>query len=129
MRIYIYFTYTYTSKDPYISDILLHEIVNRMGSLTDGSESYIDAPLPVKEIPSQLALMARATKDLEAEQLDYDSLLHDEGTNSHPSIRDREYLQHSSLWGHQFVTGASGDFGQKHLFKLQGKTDTSLPGW
>lgn len=99
-----------------------------MGSLTDGSESYIDAPLAVKEIPSQLALMARAAKDLESEQLDYDSLLHGESTNSHPSIRDQEYLQHSSLWGHQFVPGGSGEVGGQHLFKLQGKTDTSLPG-
>lgn len=115
------------SKDPYISDILLHEIVNRMGGLTDGSESYIDA-LPVREIPSQLAMMARATKNSESEQLDYDSLLHGESANSHPSLRDQEYLQHSSLWGHQFVTGGSGEVGQQHLFKLQGKTDTSLPG-
>lgn len=97
-----------------------------MGSLTDGSESYIDAH--VKEISPQLALMARVTKDLESEQLDYDSLLHGEILNSHPSIRDQEYMQHSSLWGHQFVTGGSGEVIQQHLFKLQGKTDTSLPG-
>ncbi len=25
--------------------------------------------------------------------------------NMVPSLRDNEYLQHSSLWGHQFVTG------------------------
>lgn len=97
-----------------------------MGSLTDASESYIDA-LPVREIPN-MALMARTTKDLESEQLDYDSLLHGDNANSHPSIRDQEYLQHSSLWGHQFENGGSEETGQQHLFKFQGKTDTSLPG-
>lgn len=107
--------------------MLLHEIVNRMGGLSDAPDPYMDS-LPVKEMPSQLALMARATKDLEAEQLDYDSLLNGDNTNSHPSIRDQEYLQHSSLWGHQYVTGGTGETGQHH-FKLQAKTDATLPAY
>lgn len=114
-------------QDPYISDLLLHEIVDRMGKdLADVADSYIE-PMPsaVKEMPSRLALMARATKDLEAEQLDYDSLLNG---NPHPSLRDQEYLQHSSLWGHQYVTGGTGEIGQHH-FKLQPKTDASLPAY
>jgi len=114
-------------KDPYISDLLLHEIVNRMGkSLGDASESYIE-PMPVKEMPSRLSLMARATKDLEAEQLDYDSILNGERTG-HPSMRDQEYLEHSSLFGHQYVTGGAGEVGQ-HYFKLKPKTDASLPAY
>lgn len=82
-------------QDPYISDILLHEIVNRMGkSLGDFGDSYIEP----KEMPTRLSLMARATKDLEAEQLDYDSILNGE-RSAHPSMRDQEYLERSSLFG------------------------------
>ncbi|KAJ8875410.1 hypothetical protein PR048_023305 [Dryococelus australis] len=53
----------------------------------------------------------RTIKDLEAEErqqqfpLDYDHIL-DVG-NPSPSIRDQEYLQHSSLWGHQYMTAES----------------------
>lgn len=66
-------------------------------SLGDVGDSYIE-PMPVKEMPSRLSLMARATKDLEAEQLDYDSIVNGERTG-HPSMRDQEYLEHSSLFG------------------------------
>lgn len=76
----------------------MHEIVNRMGkSIGDVGDSYME-PMAVKEMPSRLSLMARATKDLEAEQLDYDSILNGERTG-HPSMRDQEYLEHSSLFG------------------------------
>lgn len=64
--------------------------------LDNVGDSYID-PMP-KDIPSRLSLMARATKDLEAEQLDYDSILNGE-RSAHPSMRDQEYLEHSSLFG------------------------------
>lgn len=79
-----------------MSDVLLREIVDRMGKdLVDvASDSYID-PMSLNEMPSRLELMSRASKDLEAEQMDYDSLL--EGNNPSPSLRDQEYLQHSSL--------------------------------
>jgi hypothetical protein len=52
----------------------------------DAASSYLDFP------PNgHLALMARANKDLENEQLDYDSLI---DGNPNPSLRDQEYLQH-----------------------------------
>lgn len=102
----------------------MHEIVSRMGkNLADVADPYAIEPMP-----SRLALMARATKDLEAEQLDYDSLLNGDNTNSHPSLRDQEYLQHSSLWGHQYVTGGTDEIGQHH-FKYQPKTDATLPAY
>lgn len=95
-------TIDFPIQDPYISDLLLHEIVNRMGKgFGDVGDSYIE-PMPVKEMPSRLSLMARATKDLEAEQLDYDSILNGERTG-HPSMRDQEYLEHSSLFGKFFL--------------------------
>lgn len=46
---------------------------------------------------------------------------------SHPSIRDQELLQHSSLWGHQFVSGGGGELPNRipPLFK----TDANLPAY
>lgn len=52
-----------------------------------------------------------------------------------PSIRDQEYLEHSSLWGHQYVQGGAGE-GKQHL-KPDGsvkngqtvKTDAVLPAY
>lgn len=107
-----------------MSAILLDELVERMGKDLVDPEPYIE-PLPEK-VPSRLALMARASKDLENERLDYDTLLND--ANPNPSLRDQEYLQHSSLWGHHYVTGGTGEIGAHH-FKLQPKTDATLPAY
>ncbi|XP_059613503.1 neuroendocrine protein 7B2 [Phlebotomus argentipes] len=108
-------------KEHFFSDALLRELVDRMGKdLADAADSYID-PLPVND---QLALMARASKDLEAEQMDYDALL--EG-NPSPSLRDQEYLQHSTLWGHQYMSGGAGE--GPHRVKPQVKTDATLPAY
>lgn len=52
----------------------------------NGPSSYLDFPTG-----DRMALMARANKDLENEQLDYESLL---DGNPNPSLRDQEYLQH-----------------------------------
>lgn len=109
-------------KDQLLSDVLLREIVDRMGKdIAEAADSYID---PMDEFPGRLAMMARASKDLESEQLDYDALL--EG-NPNPSQRDQEYLQHSSLWGHQYVSGGAGEGPQRP--KPQVKTDASLPAY
>lgn len=49
----------------------------------------------------------RVTKDYEEDQQrlpsDYEALLDPQEA----MIRDQEYLQHSSLWGHQYVAGKS----------------------
>jgi len=54
-------------------------------------------------------MSGRNVKDLETEEqqfpMDYDPL--GDAGNPNPSIRDQEYLQHSSLWGHQYMTGGS----------------------
>lgn len=113
-------------NEPYLSDVLLREIVDRMGKdLVDvaSDDLYIDPS--INDMPSRLELMSRASKDLEAEQMDYDSLL--EGNNPSPSLRDQEYLQHSSLWGHQYVSGGGGE-GPRHI-SPQIKTDATLPAY
>jgi len=114
------------AKDPYISELLLHEIVDRMGKdLVDSSDSYIDPVSQMDEMPSRFSLMARATKDLDAEQMDYDALL---SRNPSPSLRDQEYLHHSTLWGHHYVTGGSGKTGAS-FFAAQVKGDATLPAY
>lgn len=52
-----------------------------------------------------------------------------------PSIRDQEYLQHSSLWGHQYVAGGAGEGYQRLKPDGSGKnvqvvkTDAVLPAY
>lgn len=74
-------------------------------------------------------------RELEEEQLypvDYDAL---GDANIHPSLRDQEFLQHSSLWGSQFVSGGAGE-GEQRLKpegsvnnKQEIKTDATLPAY
>lgn len=115
-------------KEPsYISDSLLRDLfADVLGK--DGideniaSDEYLDdeaAAMPMSN--ARLALMARATKA----QNDYDSIM--ERTNPHPSLRDSEYMQHSSLWGHQFMSGGGGE--GPHVVKPQVKTDATLPAY
>ncbi|XP_055376605.1 neuroendocrine protein 7B2 [Condylostylus longicornis] len=120
-----------TAKDHYLSDMLIRQIVDRMGKdLLDSDEMYVDQLSSTGQLPpsSNLALMSRASKDqLENEQLDYDALLESAVGNPNPSLRDQEYLQHSSLWGHQYVSGGAGE--GPHRLKPQIKTDASLPAY
>lgn len=105
-------------------NMILHDFVDRMGKeFMDLDAAYIE-PLPSLNEVSKL--IARANKDLEAEQLDYDSLLN--VGNSNPSIRDQEYPRHSTLWGHQFITGGGAEV-EPHNFKTQSKTDATLPAY
>lgn len=100
----------------------MRDFVDRMNrDLADPADTYID-PLGLSE--GSLDLMARASKDMEGEQIDYDSIL--EG-DPNPSLRDQEYLQHSSLWGHQYVSGGAGE--GPHRTKPQVKSDASLPAY
>ncbi|XP_075974034.1 secretogranin_V domain-containing protein 7B2 isoform X2 [Anticarsia gemmatalis] len=116
-------------KDHILTEALLREVVERMGKeFNDAASSYLEFPSNERH----LALMARANKDLENEQLDYDSLI---DGNPNPSLRDQEYLQHSSLWGHQYVTGGAGE-GQQRLQpsgvmpnRQMVKTDAVLPAY
>lgn len=55
--------------------------------------------------------------------------------NIHPSLRDQEFLEHSSLWGNQYVSGGAGE--GKQRLKPEGsikniqevKTDGTLPAY
>ncbi|OAD52785.1 Neuroendocrine protein 7B2 [Eufriesea mexicana] len=56
--------------------------------LVDTADSYLEYQDKPKEIPTELPA-------------DYDSI---DTLNPNPSIRDQEYLRHSSLWSHQRVS-------------------------
>lgn len=102
---------------------LVNEFLNHMNKdFSEVVDSYID---PIDAKPSRMDLMSRASKDPDGEQLDYGSMLNGD---SNPSIRDHEYLQHSSLWGHQYMTGGTGELDGYHL-KSHIKTDASLPAY
>lgn len=118
----------YDLKDPaYLSDTLLRDLFADALSkdlIDDAAEEYVDdEPLSLNN--ARLAMMARATKDQNERLMDYDSIL--ERTNPHPSLRDSEYMQHSSLWGHQFMSGGGGE--GPHVIKPQVKTDATLPAY
>ncbi|OWR47040.1 neuroendocrine protein 7b2 [Danaus plexippus plexippus] len=115
-------------KEHMLTEALLREVVERMGKdFNDAASTYLDFPND-----RHLSLMSRANKEVEHEQLDYDSLI---DGNPNPSLRDQEYLQHSSLWGHQYVTGGAGE-GEQRL-QPSGlvanrqliKTDAVLPAY
>jgi Neuroendocrine protein 7B2 precursor (Secretogranin V) len=89
----------------------------------DLAEAEYDAET-MNDMPAQLALMTRASKDMENERMDYDAIM--EG-DPNPSLRDTEFLQHSTLWGNQYVSGGAGE--GPHRIKPQVKTDASLPAY
>ncbi|XP_054260879.1 neuroendocrine protein 7B2 [Macrosteles quadrilineatus] len=100
-------------KEHFLTDSLLREVVDRMGR--DLAESYLNTPL-----------ISRVDKDPDDPPF---------YSNPNPSIRDQEYLQHSSLWGHQYMTGGAGE-GKQHLKpdgailnQKQVKTDAALPAY
>ncbi|KAG7158227.1 uncharacterized protein LOC121878928 isoform X2 [Homarus americanus] len=77
-----------------LPDAFLREMVARMGSgLADSSRDYLD--LPPRGLEAQLAegMSPRAMKEMPAPPmaLDYDDI------SLSPSLRDQEYLSHSSL--------------------------------
>lgn len=90
--------------------------------LADTADSYLEYPerMPVKELPMELPA-------------DYDGM---DTLNPNPSIRDQEYLQHSTLWSHQRTTGDSNKGNDRHRIQPAGlkglkdeKTENPLPAY
>ncbi|CAD1471041.1 unnamed protein product, partial [Heterotrigona itama] len=75
-------------EEQLLTDTLLRELINQMGNeLADTVDSYLEYQDKPKEIPIELPA-------------DYDGM---DTLNPNPSIRDQEYLQHSTLWSHQRI--------------------------
>ncbi|CAH0559921.1 unnamed protein product [Brassicogethes aeneus] len=116
------FCYAPAGKESLLSGIFLRDLVNRLNSNKMNDMSYLD-------LTDGLSLDERSlTGGLEGERifpLDYESL---GDIAMHPSIRDQEMLQHSSLWGNKF--GSGNDFIPSDVAKNRHevKTDT-LPAY
>ncbi|XP_066145482.1 neuroendocrine protein 7B2 [Euwallacea fornicatus] len=119
--------YIPNGKEGLLSGMLLRGWLNSIKN-KGADVSYLD-------LSDGLPLDTRAmNRDLEEEQLfslDYDGL---GDTNMYPSIRDQEYLQHSTLWGNQYISGGAGDGNQilgpgLKISQQEIKTDASLPAY
>ncbi|CAH0386135.1 unnamed protein product [Bemisia tabaci] len=104
---------------------LVRELVSRLGK-ADIPDVYLDLP----EV-SQRAYGPSNDED-QYEGFDFSE---PQENALNPSIRDHEYLQHSSLWGHHYLSGGAGEGEQrlkpdgaaKNLNQV--KTDASLPAY
>ncbi|XP_072390712.1 neuroendocrine protein 7B2 isoform X2 [Diabrotica undecimpunctata] len=90
------------AKENLLSGLFLRDLVNRINGkgISEGDGvSYLD-------FTDGMPLDGRSLSGtLEEEQMfpmDYEAMGE---MNMHPSIRDQEYLQHSTLWGKQYLNG------------------------
>jgi len=120
-------------QSPYgLSDLFLREVLEKGGKNLDGynyDRQPYDEAMALDELAQSLAALEKAGGDnspgVELRNWDGPST----------SIRDQEYLQHSSLFGHQFVAGGAGEGAQrlspsgamKNLQEV--KTDAVLPAY
>jgi len=101
-----------------LTDSLLREVISRMGPEDYGLPTHEERSAALSDYPSK-AFEARRDAILSRE----------------PSIRDQEYLEHSSIFGHQYVQGGAGEGLQR--LKPDGsmenmqivKTDGQLPAY
>ncbi|EDV94765.1 uncharacterized protein LOC6567653 [Drosophila grimshawi] len=119
----------YETKDSIFADVLLTELLNRMDN--DMQVGYYDVDNE-GDLAAAAASAAKDNVDLvsrsEYARLcdgGHDCLLQSESSN--PSLRDQEFLQHSSLWGHQYVSGGMGEMPNRYSTIV--KTDASLPAY
>ncbi|KAH8395561.1 hypothetical protein KR222_011415 [Zaprionus bogoriensis] len=123
-----YGVHGFDSKDNIFADVLLSELLNRMDN--DMQVGYYD----VENVGDLGAAAAAADKDNVdlVSRSEYarlcdgsaDCLLR--SANPNPSLRDQEFMQHSSLWGHQYVSGGMGETLNRYNSI---KTDASLPAY
>ena len=116
-----------------LTDALLREVVAKMG---EAANDYLDLPSERLLPDGEDMIVNRVAKEYESPDhsmlsLDDNPLLDTQET----MLRDQEYLQHSSLWGHQYVAGGAGE--GKQRLKPDGsvknvqeiKTDNLLPAY
>lgn len=115
-------SYTPISKESMFADVLLTELLNRMDKDNEPLNNYFDMDA---ELPKSLDLVSRSLSQNIPEDYEYRGIFSSGSAN--PSIRDQEFLQHSSLWGHQYVSGGMGE--APNHFPTLIKTDASLPAY
>lgn len=97
------------------------ELLNQVDNHIAQSESYIDSG---GDISKGLAFMPKNYAPTGNGDYFYQGLYAD---SPKPSVRDQEMLQHSSIWGHKFISGGMGE-GPNYI-KSSTKTDTCLPAY
>uniref|UniRef100_A0A1B0A1M9 Neuroendocrine protein 7B2 n=2 Tax=Glossina TaxID=44049 RepID=A0A1B0A1M9_GLOPL len=113
--------YTPISKESIFADVLLSELLNRMDKDGDTVSNYFDID---GDLPKGVDLVSRSSSQNIPDDYEFRNMF---SVASNPSLRDQEYLQHSSLWGHQYVSGGMGE-APNHYPPLV-KTDASLPAY
>nr|XP_022901344.1 uncharacterized protein LOC111414271 [Onthophagus taurus] len=127
-------------KESFLARDILRDLVSRMGKedLFDQSQVFLDyQPVESRYSPmTDTRSLAKALDEEEEEQLfplDYDSFGSD--ININPSLRDQEFLEHSTLWGSQLMSGGAGEGKQRlkpdAIYKnhMEVKSDTTLPAY
>lgn len=113
---------SYGSKD-ILADALLTDLLNRMDN--DMQVGYYD-------VDNEAAASSKDNVDLVsrseyARMCDGGDCILPSGAGSNPSLRDHEFLQHSSLWGHQFISGGMGEGPNRYPAIV--KNDAGLPAY
>lgn len=115
-----------------LTDSLLREMMERMSRhLTDQTDDYLGLEVEAPKRPPQGGPVSREY-DVHPDRF---GTRGDDLLGREPSIRDQEYLEHSSLWGHQYVQGGAGEGRQRlkpdgSVQNLQVvKTDAVLPAY
>ncbi|XP_029177051.1 uncharacterized protein LOC114945124 [Nylanderia fulva] len=109
-------------EESLLTDALLRELINQMGNeLANAGDPYLEYPEKVKELPLELPT-------------DYDGM---DTLNPNPSIRDQEYLQHSTLWSHHRINNNNNNNKGNDRHRIQAglkgikdeKTENPLPAY
>ncbi|XP_067647463.1 neuroendocrine protein 7B2 isoform X1 [Eurosta solidaginis] len=107
------------SKENIFADVLLAELLNRMDKDINPAQNYFDFS---DELPKNVDLVSRSSKTNNGHgEYGYRAMF-----GSHPSIRDQEYLQHSTLWGHQYINGGMAEMPNRFPAI---KSDSTLPAY
>ena len=109
--------------------MLLRDLIDRMGNeLADAADTYLEY-----QDSSRVPTEYEKAKEMPIEEMpiDYEGL---ETLNPNPSIRDQEYLRHSSLEAHHRLHG--NDNSGSHRIQLAGfkgikddKNENTLPAY
>ncbi|XP_076231822.1 secretogranin_V domain-containing protein 7B2 [Calliopsis andreniformis] len=108
-------------EEQFLTDALLRDLISQMNNeFVDAADSYLEYHDKAKEIPIELPA-------------DYDGI---DTLNPNPSIRDQEYLQHSTLWSHQRLNNNINKGPERQKVKIgslknlkEEKAENALPAY
>jgi len=116
---------------PYSDAAVLQELMERINRDMDPMDSTYNIDLGSNKLGHSATgfsfVPGRTIKDSEFfDENDYDTLL---GPSGHPSIRDEEYLRHSTLFGHKMGEPATSMNVKGQKIPTEVKPDTVLPAY